>query len=411
MKKILIINQYSANKGDRGVLFAMTSELLKHDVQITVSTHNPSLWDDYDFYRENNIKFVPWGWDFSLLDDSNIFERIYFNLLDKFKKYTYTINRKLFLKNINYKILYKMLMNPIYYKSLKESDIVISTGGHHITTLLSIDAISSQIYDISLALSLKKKTIVWSQSIGPLDFKNKENELFVNKILDDANSIYVRDNKSYSHIKNKNTFDTYESVFLLSNLFKDYKLPSKRDNVVGISIYSTKQRTDNEKELYIQILADFSNFVIDKYNLKVRFLPMEIKNSEPDDRPMIYSIIEKIKQKDFCTILDKDLETAEHLLEVSKCRFFVGHKTHSIIFSLTTGTPLIALAYHPKSRDFMKQFNFEDYVIDDKDLQSKLLINIFDKLFLNFDSVGSHSILRSKEMSNKISNDLLNVIS
>lgn len=413
MKKVLIINQYSANKGDRGVLFAMVRELLKvKDLEITVSTHDPKLWENYSFYKKNNIKFVPWGWDFNTLEGMNIFEKIYFKVLNKFKKYTYTINRKLFLKNIYSKILFRLISNPEYFRALNNSDIVISTGGHHVTTILSIDAISSQIYDISLSLSLRKKTIIWSQSIGPLDFRNNENKEYIYKILNDVDSIYLRDDKSYLYIKDKNkVYDTNESVFALSKLFESYKKPSLRDNIAGISIYSTKSRTLKEKEIYTNSISKFANYIIKKYNFKIKFIPMEIKGSGPDDRYMIKDIIKNITVKESCIILDKDLETSEHIKEVSNCKMFVGHKTHSIIFALTSGTPLLALAYHPKSRDFMKQFDLEEFTIDDEDLSSEIMIEKFDKLYSNIDTIGQKSFQISNEKAILINKHLIEIVS
>ena len=47
--RILLINQYSGNKGDRAVLYAMCHILksIYRDVEITVSTSEPELWNGY----------------------------------------------------------------------------------------------------------------------------------------------------------------------------------------------------------------------------------------------------------------------------------------------------------------------------------------------------------------------------
>ena len=221
MKNVMIINQYAANKGDRAVLFAMVSELLKHRVNVSVSTHNPSLWKSYDFYSENNVKFVPWGWDFETNLDKSFLGNMYWNMLNKLKKYTYTINRQLFL--LSNKIpfsIFRLLMNQKFYQALQKADIVISTGGHHVTTLLARDAISAQLYDLSLAISSGKPTYIWSQSIGPLDFFNKRNEKFVYKVLNECKGIYLRDQQSLKFFQKKyeHIHKTYESVFLLNSI-------------------------------------------------------------------------------------------------------------------------------------------------------------------------------------------------
>ena len=72
---------------------------------------------------------------------------------------------------------------------------------------------------------------------------------------------------------------------------------------------------------------------------------------------MIRSILEDVRFPQRCTVLDSDLDLAEHFAEVARCRAFVGHKTHSVLIALTVGTPVLALAYHPKTADFMKQYD------------------------------------------------------
>jgi polysaccharide pyruvyl transferase WcaK-like protein len=408
MKKILIINQYSGNKGDRAVLFAMVSELLKQDVQIVVSTHSPELWHDYSFYDKNNIKFIPWGWDFQ----THLHEKSYWNLLQIIKKYTYTIVRELFLLPLTTPMfLLRLFMHPEFYLGLKDADLVISTGGHHITTILSRDAISSQIYDLALAVSSGKDVIVWSQTIGPLKFFNNRNEKFMNKLLSNVSEIFIRDQNSLDYLQNHLTKikHTYESVFVLNSLFDSYILPSERENRLGIAIYSTKQRNEHEKEIYINTLANLANFVIAQ-GTEIRFFPMEIKNTQPDDRKMIKEIVNKINDKHLCTIIDEDLETDAHLKEVAKCRYFLGHKTHSIVFALTTGTPLIALAYHPKSADFMHQFSLDNYVINDEELSSERLNECFEMLMKDMDSIGIAQFAKSREMSKHVSHDLTSLV-
>ena len=63
--RILLINQYSGNKGDRAVLYAMCRILksIYRDVEITVSTSDPELCNGYKYSASEGIRFVPWGWD------------------------------------------------------------------------------------------------------------------------------------------------------------------------------------------------------------------------------------------------------------------------------------------------------------------------------------------------------------
>ena len=74
-----------------------------------------------------------------------------------------------------------------------------------------------------------------------------------------------------------------------------------------------------------------------------------------------------MKCPDAVDVLDADLGTGEHLLRVSNCRLFIGHKTHSIVFSLTVGTPVLGISFHPKTMDFMRLFDVADNCVAETD--------------------------------------------
>ena len=405
--RILLINQYSGNKGDRAVLYAMC-RLLKsiyRDVEITVSTSDPELWNGYKYYSSEGIRFVPWGWDYDRVKKY----KFYWRFLNRFKKYTFTLLRESFMRNVS---LARFLANPEFKKALKQSSVVISVGGHHFTTMLSRDLVSSINFDAMVASSYRR-IICFSQSFGPFDFHNPKNRLLTQRLL--SNSILMpREEKSVKEIhtflgkEEAEVIPTYESVLTLANHIQ-YLPIEQRDNAVGIAIYCTQSRTVEERKHYQQTIADFCNYVIDK-GYSIRFFPMEIKGSAPDDRGFIAEIIAKVLRADKCFIYEDDMETLEHLEEVSKCKIFLGHKTHSTIFALATGTPLIALAYHPKTIKFLQQFDMALNAIDDKQLSIQALIQVLDRLNTNLDEISQLEFNRSQEKAKKISSDLMTAI-
>lgn len=409
MKNILILNQYAANKGDRAVLFALVSELLKHTNKITVSTSDPELWKGYTYYEDHNISFVPWGWDYQT--ESSGIKRF----LNSIKRYTYTINRELFLRaDPIFRWLVPFISNRLFSEALDRADIVISTGGHHITTILARDAISTQMFDLSQAIWKKKQLVLWSQTIGPLDFHNERNRLFVSKILKRIDKAFIRDKESFALVRDivspEKLIPTYESVFVLNHQFKDFTLPSKRANRLGISIYSTKQRNENETAEYIETIASVANHAI-KNGLKVEFFPMEIKGSGPDDRNMIKKIVALIDDVKKCVINDHDMDTLTHMKKVSECRIFIGHKTHSVIFALTVGTPIVALAYHVKTKDFLEQFGLSKNCISDNELTPELLITTYDNVMNDLENIGEVQYKQSRLFADKVSQDISSIFS
>jgi polysaccharide pyruvyl transferase WcaK-like protein len=127
---------------------------------------------------------------------------------------------------------------------------------------------------------------------------------------------------------------------------------------------------------------------------KVRFFPMELGGT---DRACIEAVINGVGKKENCEIVEGFPATAEHLNAVAQCRMFVGHKTHSQIFSFVAAAPLLAVAYHKKTEDFMAQFGLEKYCVDDAQISAEKLIEMFDKINDNLDAI-SH---KQQEVSSK----------
>jgi polysaccharide pyruvyl transferase WcaK-like protein len=412
MKKILIINQYSANKGDRAVLFSLL-RLLKpfKDLAVTISTSDPSDWEG-QFINENII-LVPWGWDYHV-NTRNLFPKLKFFLLRRIHPITFSFLREVLIRNLPSGWI-KSLINPAFYSAAMNCDLVISTGGHHITTLLAKDGVSAQLFDIGCCIVLKKKMILWSQTIGPLDFINKKNEQFIKTLLQRIESIYVRDKGSAElsvsmGVKSENVTTTFETVLSINELAVSYKPVMDRKNVVGISIYSTVSRSDADLVRYIETFSNFADFCIENKGYEVVFIPMELKNSGPDDRWLINRIIENTEHKVRCSLVENDLTTEDHFSLIQECRYFVGHKTHSVIFALAAGTPLIALAYHSKTIEFMNQYGLNDFVIHDNELTTDLLVSTFEKMTKDSENLGEHIFIRSKEIAKRIRNDFNTMI-
>jgi len=98
------------------------------------------------------------------------------------------------------------------------------------------------------------------------------------------------------------------------------------------------------------------------------------------------------------------------LKQLAQCKFFVGHKTHSIIFALLTATPLIAIAYHVKTMDFMRQYGLEDYGFMESETSPEKLISVFEKVKSNLDEVYSIESKKSDETCKKVKQDFVKLI-
>lgn len=409
--KVLLINQYAGNKGDRAVLYATCLLLRSIDpcIEISVSTSTPKLWDGYLYYKENSIAFVPSSWDYK----TGIHHKSrYWNLLNRLHKYTFTIMRENLL-SLHLPVC-RMLANPLFYKEAKSADLIISIGGHHYTTILSRDLVSSINFDAMSVLTMKKPLICFSQSFGPFEFHNNRNRLLTQKILSNCRSLHPREEQAEKSlltfgIDPQGIKRTYETVLSLNSLFSTYIKPTERKKEIGIAIYSTQKRTPQNHKNYINTIASFCDYTIEK-GYSIRFFPMELKGTAPDDRLLIKEIIAAVQPTESCTYIDKDMPTNEHLQEVSKCQLFIGHKTHSTIFAIASGTPLIGIAYHPKTIEFMKQFGISEYAVDDNKLSLLILQKQFEQIEKDLDSIGTKIFKSSKTVAETLRKDLFSIL-
>ena len=186
--KVLLINQHAPNKGDRAILKFMLSELITNGIKdITVSTNNKRLWEGCRLFSGVPINFIPSGWRIytgtwmrrvgALLD--RLRGKFYFNCF-------YTITRDMLLKRRS-SWLRTMLCrkyNPALWEAMIRADLILSVGGHHLTTLLRKDVVCHQTQDMTLAVILGKPLVLWSQSIGPFHIERIENRLQIKKILE-----------------------------------------------------------------------------------------------------------------------------------------------------------------------------------------------------------------------------------
>jgi polysaccharide pyruvyl transferase WcaK-like protein len=390
--KVLVINQCSTNKGDRAVLFFVLRELARNGVdQITVSASNPEYWEDKPDFPERGVEVIPWGWDTSRKKGAGflgkVIHRVQKVILKRRIHFPLVRNALIAGKRPWY---LRFLVNKQFAEAVKDADMVLSTGGHHVTTMFVPDAVTPQIFDMAAALLYDKPLVLWSQSIGPFGFKSPKSRLMVQKILSGASRIFIRDEASAEKIGKlgislEHVSKTRESVFGLCDIVKPRTRPSDRPEVMGVAVYvHTRANQLKEHENHARYFASLIDHAIEA-GYKVRFFPMELQGT---DRPCIEAVINNVVQKENCEIVEGFPGTSDHINAVAQCKMFVGHKTHSQIFSLMAATPLLAIAYHKKTEDFMAQFGLEKYCITDPQLGTEKLIKLFDKINNNLDSIN-----------------------
>lgn len=397
--KALIINQYAGNKGDRAVAYFELRELAKKSNidKIYLSTNNPSWWHQKDSIPQGaNVSLIPWGWNVAGFNPRNRWHwehRRFMRIVAlPFLAFCYQKNIKIPLW------IARLYTNHVYLDAVLDADIIISTGGHHLTTRFTPDLRCELFFDI-LTAAMYRSVTMWSQTFGPFRFQNKNLKNACIKLLS-SSKLCIRDLQSEQEINTlcatPNVSFTYETVIGLENEITEYILPSKREKKVGITIYNAEARTNQKYSNYIKTMAQTADYLCEN-SFEVVFFPHEIKGAGINDRDCIKDIIQLCSNKRKIQFIDVDEPTAKHLKAISECSMFIGHKTHSVVFALTVGTPLLAIAYHSKTYDFLKQYGLTANVIDESKLTFDLIRDKINEIIANMDAIGQIQITKSRE--------------
>lgn len=362
MKKIMIISHYNLNNGDRAMLES-TLQILKENgvVEVTVA-----VYDKRNFSTSiDGIKVNPidWGINLSSKLQRFVFRKFITNMsmenLNKYKKIVYTKE---------------------YHKAINESDLILVSGGHHLTDIVGDGMFNRISFDILLPILLNKKVILLPQTFGPFNFPNDSKARVLTYILNNSTKIAIRDKNSMDFINaygitNPNITTVPDMVYGLNNLLKQSKI-EKQKNSIGIALYGNYPGEEGKYKLqkYMEQLISTLDLLGKDYS--INFIPMEVKGTPSDDRKMINYINSTVNDNSVINTLEDNGDIIETIKNFAKNEIIVAYKTHSVLFSLLQCIPVVAVAYHQKSIDFMSMYSLGEYSIWDKDVTGEKLFKL-----------------------------------
>lgn len=274
-------------------------------------------------------------------------------------------------------ILPRKFINKPCLKAIKQSDLVISKGGHifYATNFLDLFGMLFHSYPLLLAWRLKKPFGIYAQSIGPL--YNLVSKLFIKWLFSKAEFLLVRENISKQELiqcgipEEKITVVPDAAFGLTPNLTERVKVLLETNGLIPNSfvVFTPRQwvfKTEFNRQKYMEGVAETADFVIESLSLKVALVshtqgPIKIE----DDRVVVEDIYKLIKNKENAVIINEDLSPTELISLYSQSKFVVGTRFHSIIFALIGKKPCIAISYSgPKAHGIMQMFGLEEFVIN-----------------------------------------------
>jgi len=280
-------------------------------------------------------------------------------------------------------ILMKMNLKPVYrpdvMKRFKDSDLIISTSNENFkegSLFLPLNIywklawwsiLFSRMWDILIAKKMfRKPIVVFPNSVGP--FRTWLGRFMARISLSNVDLILLREPDSYLLLKGLKiktpTFITSDIAMLFEAEGTKTSQPPLARPAIGISpgIYAASL-PDSAQWEYVIAHSKVLDYLIEKYDINVFFLPHEVTGSSYDDLRFCNAILQNMRQKDKGKIIiTKKLEEFKNY--IGQLDLLVTSRMHPAVMACSDKVPTTMIVYDHKQTGFFRQLGLDSCTID-----------------------------------------------
>ena len=226
--------------------------------------------------------------------------------------------------------------------AIDKADVVLSGGGGLFQTATSLKSLFYYAGIVRAALRAGKKTMVFAQSIGPLDFLGKQTLRECCKGLDAATVRDARSKELFAPLVPGTPVEvTADPVFLYEPPERPIDLTAaglgdESDPLVLVCVRKTAHQADA-----VLAIAAAVDRLGEQHGARVAFLPF----GGTADAEVSTLVIRKCRTKPTLVALD-GLDTVA--AAISRARLVIGVRLHALILAIRFGVPFLAVPYDPK---------------------------------------------------------------
>ena len=241
----------------------------------------------------------------------------------------------------------------------------------------------------------------YSQAMGT--FKKWYNRFLAKWILPKYKLICARGQVTYDNLKGIGITDNVklcaDGAFMMPDDEKYTQMVDEvaakddffNENVVGLSVSSVVNKKCVKKNIpYKQIMADFIEYLNSKgYGVLIIANAARINSTKPRNNDLMVAdeIYDMVKNKDMVRWYHKEMDAEEIREYISKCRFLVASRFHSMIGSLEKKVPVLLVGWSHKYQEVLDMFHLGQYAIDYSKMDTELLKKEFDSFVLAEDEI------------------------
>lgn len=277
----------------------------------------------------------------------------------------------------------------VFLKKVFKGNVAISIGGDNYCYEWS----ANQNMNLNKIIrKYCKHSVLWACSIDP--------EAITEEMKNDLaqyDLITARESITYEVLRkiNPNTVQVADPAFLLDKV--ELPLPEKfiENNTVGINVSPLIMNYGTESNMILGNYEELMKYILEKTDMNICLIPHVVWEYNNDLEPIQF-LYDKFKDTNRVCKLN-DCNCMELKGYISRCRFFVGARTHATIAAYSTGVPTLVVGYSAKSRGIARDLfgTEENYVLPVQELTSNT--NLKDKFeWLRKNEKECVSILRKQ---------------
>lgn len=266
-------------------------------------------------------------------------------------------------------------------KTIKNADLFI-LGGGGLFTDEKLHAVLIWALQTRVAAWYKTPIFSFGQSVGPLtSFLGRR---IAKTAFRRSQIITVRDASSASLVQRFGIDDVKE---LADPAFALGSPEPKPETVESYVVLSVRPWIHGDTATLHRTLASFIDWLWKEHALKTVLVPFQV--SHDNDVAELSSLLKLVQNSEAAELFDYSADYRQVMELMARSTAVVGMRLHSLIFSSLTHTPFIGLSYSEKVRQFAKQVQMEDQILDWSSMNLDALKERFSFLLEHREELGA----------------------
>jgi len=227
-----------------------------------------------------------------------------------------------------------------------------------------------------------KKVIVFPNSVGP--FRTFIGRLLARIAFKNVDLLLLRDQTSVANVE---SLGIKLPTILTTDIAINFKANAKNNpkkletSTIGVVAGAYfNALSENEIKNYVTAHAKALDYMIDKYDVNVVFLPHDVTGFKNDDYDMCTSILQRMRYKRKAKMIFVKY-VDEYKLLLAQLEMLVSSKMHPAVLAASSNVPALYVVYDHKQTGFFEQLGLLDHCLDITAISYSCLVRKMESLW------------------------------